>query len=162
MDTKKLAVRAVLVALALILAYIETMIPSPGIPGVKLGLANMVTVFAVYRLGVKDAAVISALRVVLASAMFGSVSALMFSAAGAALSIAVMALVKRAGMFTPVGVSVAGAVAHNAGQLLVAMAVVETKELAFYMPALAASGVVSGILIGLAGGVLINRLKNVS
>ena len=158
MKTSKVAQYGLLTALALVLSYLESLLPPLWVPGVKLGLPNLAVVFALYRLGWKDACVISLVRVVLASLLFGSGVSMAYSLAGAALSLALMRLLKKSGKFSPVGVSVAGGVAHNAGQILVAMALLETARLAWDLPALWISGTVAGVLIGIVSGVLVKRV----
>jgi heptaprenyl diphosphate synthase len=153
---------AMLTAVAMILSYVEAMLPSIAIPGVKMGLANIAVVFALYRFGWKEAVAISLIRVVLMSMLFTGVAAMLYSLAGAAVSLILMGLLKKINAFSAVGVSVAGGVGHNAGQVLLAMWMLETGELTYYLPALAISGVISGVLIGLAGGMLVNRMKKVS
>ena len=124
----------------------------------KLGLPNLAIVFALDRLGWKDAWVISLVRVALVALLFGNGASLAYSMAGAALSLAVMGLLWKTGKFSSVGVSVAGGVAHNAGQILVAMALLETARLAWYLPVLWISGVIAGVVIGAASGVLVKRV----
>ena len=158
MKSSKVARYGLLIALALALSWLESLLPPLGAPGVKLGLPNLVIVFALYRLGMRDAWCLSAVRVLLASALFGSGVSLAYSAAGAVLSMAVMGLLKKTGKFSPVGVSVAGGVAHNVGQILVAMALWETARLAWYLPVLWISGTVAGVLIGSASGELVKRV----
>ena len=114
-ETKRFVLLAMLTAVALILSYVESLLPSVGIPGVKMGLANIAVIFALFRFGWKEAAALSLVRVVLVSLLFGSVGAMLYSLAGAVLSLAVMALLRRIDRFSTVGVSVAGGVAHNAG-----------------------------------------------
>jgi heptaprenyl diphosphate synthase len=142
----------------MILSYVESMIPSIGIPGVKMGLANIAVIFALYRLGWREALGISLVRVFMVSMLFGSMSALLYSLAGAALSLGVMALLKRLDRFSETGVSVAGGVAHNAGQILVAMALLGSAKLAYYYPILVISGVAGGVLTGLTAAMLIKRV----
>ena len=149
---------SLLTAVAMILSYVESLLPSAGIPGVKMGLANIAVIFALFRLGWKEAAALSLVRVVLVSLLFGSVGAMLYSLAGAVLSLAVMALLRRADRFSTVGVSVAGGVAHNAGQILMAMLVLQTKQLLGYLPILAVSGIAGGVLTGLAAALLIRRI----
>ena len=162
LKTKKLTTMALLTAVAMILSYVEAMLPSLGIPGVKMGLANIAVVFALYKLGWREAVVISLIRVVLMALLFTGVAAMLYSLAGAVVSLLLMGLLKKTGLFSPVGISVAGGVGHNAGQVLMAMWMLETGELIWYLPVLALSGVISGILIGFTGGLLVNRIKNVS
>ena len=156
--TKRLVLLAMLTAVAMILSYVESLLPSVGIPGVKMGLANIAVIFALFRFGWKEAAALSLVRVVLASLLFGSVGAMLYSLAGAVLSLAVMALLRRIDRFSTVGVSVAGGVAHNAGQILMAMLILQTKQLFGYLPVLAVSGIAGGVLTGLAAALLIRRI----
>ena len=156
--TKRLVLLAMLTAVAMILSYVESLLPSIGIPGVKMGLANIAVIFALFRFGWKEAAALSLVRVVLVSLLFGSVGAMLYSLAGAVLSLAVMALLRRIDRFSTVGVSVAGGVAHNAGQILMAMLILQTKQLFGYLPVLAVSGIAGGVLTGLAAALLIRRI----
>ncbi len=156
--TKRLVLLAMLTAVAMILSYVESLLPSVGIPGVKMGLANIAVIFALFRFGWKEAAALSLVRVVLVSLLFGSVSAMLYSLAGAVLSLAVMALLRRIDRFSTVGISVAGGVAHNAGQILMAMLILQTKQLLGYLPVLAVSGIAGGVLTGLAAALLIRRI----
>ena len=159
MKTKQIALTGLLIALALVLSYLESLVPlSFAVPGIKLGLPNLVIVFALYRLRPSAAAAISLLRVLLVSLLFGSVLSLAYSAAGAALSLAVMLLLKRSGRFGCTGVSVAGAVSHNLGQILTAAALLETASLAWYFPVLCLSGTVAGVCIGLLSALLVKRV----
>lgn len=161
MKTSKVAQYGLLTALALVLSWVESLLPPLGVPGVKLGLPNLAIVFALYRLGFRDACVISLVRVVLVTLLFGNGAAMLYSLAGAVLSLALMGALKRTGKFSSVGVSVAGGVAHNAGQILVAMALLETSRLAWYLPVLWISGTVAGVLIGIVSGVLVKRVPDV-
>lgn len=156
--TKRLLLLAMLTAVAMILSYVESLLPSVGIPGVKMGLANIAVIFALFRFGWKEAAALSLVRVLLVSLLFGSVGAMLYSLAGAVLSLAVMALLRRIGRFSTVGISVAGGVAHNAGQILMAMLILQTKQLLVYLPVLAVSGIAGGVLTGLAAALLIRRI----
>lgn len=156
--TKRLVLLAMLTAVAMILSYVESLLPSVGIPGVKMGLANIAVIFALFRFGWKEAAALSLVRVVLVSLLFGSVGAMLYSLAGAVLSLAVMALLRRIDRFSTVGISVAGGVAHNAGQILMAMLILQTKQLLGYLPVLAVSGIAGGVFTGLAAALLIRRI----
>ena len=158
MKASKVAQYGLITALALVLSYLESLVPSLGVPGVKLGLPNIAIVFALYRLGWRDACIISLVRVFLVFLLFGNGAGLAYSLAGAALSLSLMGLLKKTGRFSSVGVSVAGGVAHNAGQILVAMALLETSRLAWYLPVLWISGTVAGVLIGVVSGVLVKRV----
>ena len=156
--TKRLVLLSMLTAVAMILSYVESLLPSVGIPGVKMGLANIAVIFALFRFGWKEAAALSLVRVVLVSLLFGSVGAVLYSLAGAVLSLAVMALLRRIDRFSTVGISVAGGVAHNAGQILMAMLILQTKQLLGYLPVLAVAGIAGGVLTGLAAALLIRRI----
>lgn len=159
MKTKKLTMYALLVALALILSYLESLVPlSFAIPGIKMGLPNIVIVFALYKLSFRAAGCISLIRVVLVSILFGNVMSMAYSLAGAVLSLAVMWLLKRCGRFGSVGVSVAGALGHNLGQIATAVLLLETPGLVWYLPALCVSGAVAGLCIGILGGILVKRI----
>lgn len=159
--TRRLTVLALCVALCLVLSYLELLLPplSAAVPGIKPGLANILIVFVLYRMGVRDAAAVSFLRLVLSALLFGSVLSLAYSAAGACLSLTGMALLRRTDRFSPVGVSVCGGVLHNAGQILVAAWLMRTAAIGYYMIVLAVTGTVSGVLVGLAGALLLRYTK---
>ncbi len=162
MKTKKVAFYGLFLALALVASYLERLIPiNLGIPGVKMGLANIVTMVMLYCVGWKAAVLISLVRILLSGILFGSGFAMVYSAAGAALSILVMILLKKTDFFGCLGVSVAGGVFHNVGQILVAIAVLETTSLGYYLPVLIISGLAAGILVGILSGWLIKRLDPV-
>ncbi len=148
-----------LVALAMVLSWLESLFPLPvALPGMKLGLTNLVVLFALYRMGPRPAAAVSLARVLLVSMTFGNAYSLAYSLAGAAASLALMLLLKRAGTFSMLGVSVAGGVGHNLGQILVAAAVLGPGAL-WYLPALLVSGVLAGAAVGAAGAIVIKRIK---
>ena len=157
MKTKKITVMAMCIALAMILSYVESLIPSLGIPGVKMGLANIVVVYCLYRLGWKEAAGISLLRVFLVSVLFGHVASLMYSAGGALLSLAGMILLKKLDKLSCVTVSVIGGVLHNVGQILVAWALMG-PNVVYYLPVLIVSGTAAGVLIGLTSALMVKRI----
>lgn len=147
---KKTALLGMLVALAFVLSYIETLIPvNLGIPGAKLGLANLVVMVALYTLGTKEAFALSMVRILLTGLTFSSMAAMLYSFAGGLLSFAVMYLAKRSKLFSAAGVSVLGGISHNAGQIFVAMWVLDTATLIYYLPVLAITGIASGTVIGL-------------
>ena len=148
--TKKLVLNSILVALSAIFSYVEALIPIPlGVPGIKLGLANIVIVFALYQLDYKSAAVISVVRVIVVSSLFGNPTMALYSLAGTAVSLFVMILLKITGKFSIIGVSMAGGVFHNAAQVTVAVLTVKTIGLFTYLPALILAGMLTGILIGI-------------
>lgn len=148
------------IALALILAYVEILLPpiSTAAPGIKMGLPNLIIMFLFYRKGVRAAATVSLLRIVLVSMLFGNVAAFLYSVAGAVLSLAVMVVLQRLQWFSAVGVSIGGAVAHNLGQILMAMLLFQTVRLGYYFAVLVISGIVAGVLIGLGTSILIRRM----
>lgn len=157
---KNLARYALLTALAMVLSWLESLLVFPGLlPGMKVGLANIVVVFALYRMGLREAAVLSLARVLLVSFTFGNAYSFAYSLAGAALSLTVMAGLKKWDRFSLLGVSVAGGVCHNLGQLAVAMAVLGTVRLGWYLPVLLVSGTAAGAVIGIAGGLAAERVK---
>ncbi len=157
---KRIARYALLVSLAMVLSWLESLIVFPGLlPGMKVGLTNLVVVFALYRMSPRDAAAVSLARVALVSLTFGNAYSFAYSLAGAALSLAVMTGLKRTGRFSILGVSIAGGVCHNLGQLGVAMAVLGTARLGWYLPWLMAGGVAAGTAVGAAGGVLVDRVR---
>ena len=159
MKTQKLTVMALTTAIALVLSFIESQIPAfVAVPGVKMGLANIAIVSALYRLGWKEAAIISLIRVVLVSLLFGSAASFLYSLAGAVLSLLGMALLKKTGKFTEIVVSVAGGVLHNIGQIAMASIILETDALRYYLPFLLVSGILAGVVIGLISGILIRRI----
>ena len=157
--TKRLALMGFLTALGLIIGYIEFLIPIPlGIPGVKPGFANIVIVWALYSLGPWEALMINGMRIFLSGFLFGNFSMILYSLAGAAVSFLCMCLAKKSGVFSMTGVSMIGGVMHNMGQLLVAMAVLETVSLVYYGPVLLAAGVITGLLIGIVTGEVKKRI----
>lgn len=155
----RVAYFGVFTALALIFSYVETLIPiSFGIPGVKLGLANLIIVIALFKLELKEAFLLSVVRVLLSGFLFGNYFSIIYSLAGALLSLSVMALLKRAGGFSIVGISIAGGVFHNIGQLFVAMIVVEMFSVAYYVPVLLVAGLLTGGVIGILAREILKRL----
>ena len=158
--TKKVAFLGLAAALALLCSYVEALMPPlyAAVPGIKLGLPNIVILFLLYATDVRYAALVSLTRVCVAALLFGNVMTLSYSLAGAALSLTVMWLLKRTQLLSEVGVSVAGGVSHNLGQVLVAVLLLDTPQIAYYMIVLTLTGTVTGIFIGLCGGLLLRRL----
>ena len=148
-------------AVAMMLSYIEALLPPvySAVPGIKLGLANIAVIFALYSVDPKSAALISLVRVALSALLFGSVMSFIYSFSGAVLSLAVMILLKKSALFSAVGVSVAGAVMHNVGQVICAVIILGTAEIGYYLIFLSVSAVVSGVLVGLVSALLIKKLK---
>ncbi len=156
---ERAAMYGVLVALAMILSYIETLIPiPPGIPGAKPGLANLVVFAALYTMRPVDAFVISMVRILLVGMTFGNEFAMLYSFAGGGLSFLVMWLLRSKNLFSMTGVSIAGGIAHNTGQLIVAAIVLESTAVFAYLPALLLAGSVMGAFIGLLGARVIKRI----
>lgn len=156
----KAAYFGVFTALALIFSYVETLIPIHiGIPGVKLGLANLIVVIALYRIGVRESYVLSVLRVILAGFLFGNLFAILYSLAGGLFSLTVMAFLKKTEKFSVLGVSMAGGVFHNIGQLLMAAIVLESLSITYYLPVLLISGIVTGLLIGIVANEMLKRVR---
>ena len=157
----KAAYFGVFTALALIFSYVETLIPIHiGIPGVKLGLANLIVVIALYRIGVRESYVLSVLRVILAGFLFGNLFAILYSLAGGLFSLTVMAFLKKTEKFSVLGVSMAGAVFHNIGQLIMAAIVLESLSITYYLPVLMISGIVTGLLIGIVANEMLKRVRS--
>ena len=160
MKTKKIAVLALAIALAMILSFVESQIPAfVAIPGVKIGLANIAVVFVLYKLGWKEAVLISLVRVVMVSTLFGTLVSLFYSVAGAVLSLTGMVLLKKTGLFSTVAVSVTGGVLHNVGQILMACLLLETNVIVYYLPFLILSGVIAGVVIGVVSAIMVNRVQ---
>ena len=157
---KRITTCGLLIALAFVLSYIESLVPIPiGVPGVKLGLANLVVLATLYWLSPGEVLLISLSRIALSGFLFGSLTGMLFSLCGGLLSFAAMALLQKSDKFSPVGVSVAGGVSHNLAQLAVAWLLFHTAGLAAYAPFLLLSGIVAGAVIGVIGGLLISRLR---
>lgn len=162
--TKKLTVLALFSAVAIIFSYIEAILPPiwSAIPGIKVGLSNIVTVALLYKFSLKEAAIVAFIRIIIIALLFGNVMTLIYSIAGFVLSVTIMAILKRTSLFSTVGVSIAGGVFHNLGQIIVAMILLQTKEIGYYMIVLAITGTVAGILIGIAGNFMLkysNKLR---
>lgn len=159
MKQKKIAYMGLFAAIAIIFGYVESLIPFfAGIPGIKLGLANLAVLFILETYTWKEAALVSMVRILVIGFMFGNMFSILYSMAGAALSLTVMTLMKRFSGFSILGVSVAGGVSHNIGQLIIAALIVENTSLFYYAPVLLISGVITGILIGILTGEVIKRI----
>ncbi len=157
--TRLIALLGVSVAAAMVLSFIETLIPVPfAVPGIKLGLANTVSLFLLIKLDWKAAGAVSIIRVLLTALLFGNAASLAYSFSGALLSIAVMSLLKKTGVFSSVGISISGAVAHNFGQIVLAVFLLETEQILWWLPALIVSGVITGIAIGIVVSILAKKI----
>lgn len=160
MKAGRIAYYGLFAALAVLMGYVEMLVPVPvPIPGVKLGLANVVALVMLYYMDAKSAFFISLVRVVLCGLLFAGFAGLLYSLSGALLSFAAMALLKKTGRFSMIGVSVAGGVFHNVGQITVAALAVENVRMAYYLPFLLVSGVVTGVLIGLVAQMALRYLQ---
>lgn len=159
---KRTAWFGVFTALALIFSYVETLIPViVGIPGIKPGFANLVIVIVLYKMDMKTAALLSIVRVLLAGFLFGNLFSILYSLAGAMLSLFVMAFLRKTGWFSLIGVSIAGGVCHNIGQLAVAAIVVETFSVTYYIPFLLLAGMVTGMVTGFMADKMLKHLKTI-
>lgn len=159
---KKVAYFGVFTALALIFSYIESLIPiNFGIPGAKLGLANLMVVIVLYKMGAKEAYMLSMVRIVLSGFLFGNLFGILYSLAGGILSLSIMTLLKKTDKFSIIGISMAGAVCHNIGQLIIAGIVVESANVIYYMPALLIVGLATGLVIGIISSETIKRLRKI-
>ena len=163
MSTKKVALIGISVSLAMVLSFFESLIPPlVAIPGIKIGLANIVSLFLLYKLGFFAALGVGVLRVLLSSLLFGNLQIFVFSLAGACLSLIGMAILKKISIFSCVAVSVAGGVLHNVGQIIVAALWTQTPQIAFYLPVLLVSGTVAGVVIGLLASLILKRLDKLN
>ena len=157
--TRKLTMLAMTMAVAMVLSYTESQIPAiVAVPGAKVGLANIAVIFALYRFGFKEACLVSFVRVLVMSMLFG-LGAIFYSMAGAVLSLLGMVILKKTGIFSEISVSVAGGVLHNLGQIIAACIILETNAVKYYLPFLILSGVLAGAVIGTAAGFLVRRIK---
>lgn len=161
MKTKKITFVGIMTALAMVLSYVEMLLPPvwSAVPGVKVGLPNIIIIFIFYKLSFKEAMIVSLLRVIMISLLFGTVLSFCYSLSGAVLSLLVMLFLKKIDLFSMVGVSVAGGVFHNLGQILAAMFLMQTKEIGYYMIVLAVTGIIAGIFVGLAGALCLKYSK---
>jgi heptaprenyl diphosphate synthase len=162
MKTKKVATLGLSIALAMIMSYIEVLVLlSFAVPGIKMGLANIVIIFVLYKIGTKEAILVSLIRVFLVSLLFSNVMAMWYSLAGAVLSLGIMWILKKTDKFSVVGVSIAGGIMHNVGQIIMAVIVLGTEQIALYLPVLVITGTVTGVVIGIVSGLVINRFKKI-
>ena len=161
--TQRLTLCALLVSLSLVFSYIEHIIPFDlGIPGIKLGLANVAVIMVLYLFGAKDAFVVSLLRIFISFLLFGSIYSLAYSLAGGVLSFALMLLMKKLRAFSIVGVSICGGIVHNVAQLAVAVIVLGSVSIALYLPVLLISGAITGAIIGVLAQLVISKIKKIS
>lgn len=161
MKAKRITLLSLFCALAMIMSYLESLIPLPLPFGIKVGLPNIIIVFILYRVGAVSAFAVSIVRVILVSLLFGNALSLLYSLAGAVLSLTLMIILKSIKSFSTVGVSVIGGIAHNAGQIIVASIVMDTAQISYYLPILAIAGTVAGVLVGIAGNLLITKIRKI-
>jgi heptaprenyl diphosphate synthase len=158
-NTKKMTALALTISFALILSYIESRIPAlVAIPGIKVGLANIAVIFALYKLGTKEAILVSILRILLVSMLFGSPISMIYSIAGAILSLCSMILLNRLTSLREVTISVVGGVMHNVGQIATASLMLSTNVVTYYLPFLILSGTIAGVAVGVVSALLIRRV----
>lgn len=160
---KKIAFLGLMSSLALVLSYAESLLPPilPAIPGIKMGLPNIVIICTLYKFGIREAISVSFVRLLCVALLFGNGMTLIYSICGASLSLALMWIFKRFNLFTMIGVSVIGGISHNAGQILAAIFLLKTTKIGYYMIILAITGTISGILVGLAGSIFTKRLNKI-
>ena len=158
-NTRKLTSLALTVSFALILSFRESRIPAfVAIPGVKMGLANIAVIFTLYKFGIKEAVAVSLIRIILVSMLFGTPISMLYSIAGATLSLTAMFLLKKLTPLGEVAVSVTGGISHNIGQIAMASIMLGTNVVGYYLPFLLLSGTLAGIAVGIASGLLITRV----
>lgn len=158
MRTDRLAKMGLLLALGMILSYVEALFPiAPSMPGVKIGLANMLVVLLLYSYGWKYGMLYQLSRIFLTAMLFGSLFGCVYSLAGAALSMAVMIGLKKTDFLDMAGISMAGGIAHNIGQLIIAYFIVQNTAIGWYIPVLLLTGALSGYVIGFISEILLKR-----
>ncbi len=159
-NVKRLTFLGLCATVALLLSYVEFLLPPllVAVPGIKLGLPNVIIIFLLYRLGMRSALTVSMLRLLISSILFGSAMTFAYSLAGALLSLLVMGILKKTDLFSMTVVSIAGGISHNLGQILVAMLLLNTPQIGYYMLVLTVTGTLSGCLIGLCGSLMVKRL----
>ena len=159
-NIRKLTFCGMFTAVAIVMGYIESFIVIPGLlPGMKLGLANCVILFVLMGYGMVSAALVSLVRIIVVNSLFGNMTAAVFSLVGATLSLIVMNLLKKSGRFSTVGISLAGGVAHNLGQVVVAMVIFENVGMFYYFPALIVTGIVAGVFVGILAGLVYAKVQ---
>lgn len=158
-STKKIAYMGMFIAVAMVFSYLESLIPlNIAVPGVKLGLANLVTIVVLFKLDAGSAWLVSIVRVVLSALLFGNLSVMVYSLAGAVLSLLVMTVCMKLKLLDILGTSILGAVSHNAGQVIMAAVLMKSGNIMLYIPVLCISGTIAGVCIGIAGAALVRNL----
>lgn len=159
-SVKKIAIIAIFVTLALVLSYVDSLIPlAIMVPGIKIGLANIVIILSLYMIGEKETILISTIRVILSSLLFGTMLTFAYSMTGAILSLIIMIILKKRTTLATMTISIIGAVSHNIGQIIMAVIIMSTKEIIYYLPILMITGVISGTIIGVLASLLIQFTK---
>ena len=160
-SAKTVALLGMCTAIAMVFAWVESQLPPlvAAVPGIKLGLPNIAIIFILYRFGWKEAAAVSFVRIMAVSLLFGNPMTMAYSLAGGFLSLLGMVLLKKTNLLSTVGVSVAGGVLHNVGQILMAMLIMSTAGLGYYLIILAVTGTVSGVFVGLCGSFAVKRIR---
>ena len=159
--TRRIALLGVLTSVALVLSYLEVLLPpiSTAVPGIKMGLPNIIIIFLLYKFGLKEAVTVSLIRVFIVALLFGNVMTLAYSVAGAVLSLGLMTLFKKFDFFSQVGVSIIGGISHNLGQILVAIFLFDTIQIGYYMIVLSITGTIAGVVIGVISSILVKKLE---
>ncbi|MFI3238173.1 MAG: Gx transporter family protein [Lachnospiraceae bacterium] len=158
--SNKVAHMGMYIAIAMIFSYVEMLIPfNFGIPGMKLGLANLIVVVVLYKMNYKDAYIVSIIRVVLVGMLFGNLASIAFSLSGCLLSLTIMCIMHKLDVLSILGVSMIGAVFHNIGQILMAMLVVSSFSVVYYLPVLLVAGIITGLVIGIIAREMLKRIK---
>ncbi len=167
-EIKIIAFLAILIALALVLSYVDSLIvvsfvvPIIRLPGIKLGLANIAIIYTLYKMGIKEAILVSLVRLVLSSILFGSITTFLYGLCGAILSLSVMIILKKLTSFSLVAISIFGSIMHNIGQIIVAIFIMSTKEIGLYLPVLVISGIICGIAVGILSYLTLKYTKNIT
>ncbi len=161
--TKKTAFLGIATSVALIFAYVEAILPPiwTAVPGIKVGLPNLIIILVLYLFGFKQATIVSGIRIIIVSMLFGTAMTLAYSVAGAVLSLVLMGILKKTDKFSTVGVSIAGAVSHNLGQIIVAIFLFDTIQIGYYMVVLAITGTIAGVFIGIGSNLLLKRINKI-
>lgn len=160
-SAKTVAFLGMCTAIAMVFAWVESQLPPlvAAVPGVKMGLPNIAIIFILYRFGWKEAAAVSFVRIIAVSLLFGNPIMIAYSLAGGFLSLFGMSLLKKLNFLSPTGVSVAGGILHNVGQVLMAMLIMSTAGLGYYLIILTVTGIVSGVFVGLCGSFAVKRIR---
>ena len=158
--TKKLTALALTISFAMILSYIESRIPAfVAVPGIKIGLANIAVIFALYKFGIRESLIVSIIRIILVALLFGSTVSMLYSLAGGILSLIALILLKNLTPLNEISISVCGGVLHNIGQIGMACILLGTNVILYYLPFLLFSGIIAGIVVGIGAALMIKRIR---